>query len=102
LGHIDKVSRIPGESQFYSIEGWMVDPLSQSAAGLIEAQTIDGVVSGFGLSGYSRPDVAAAIKVAAIQTGFKAYLRTQDSGQALWLIADGGSCALQVNTTLPD
>jgi hypothetical protein len=96
------VSRIPGESRFYSVEGWMLDPLSQSAAGLIEAQTIDGIVSGFGLSGYSRPDVAAAINVEAIQTGFKAYLRTQDSGQALWLIAEGGRCALPISTTLPD
>ena len=102
LGHIDLVSRIPGESRFYSVEGWMLDPLSQSAAGLIEAQTIDGIVSGFGLSGYSRPDVAAAINVEAIQTGFKAYLRTQDSGQALWLIAEGGRCALPISTTLPD
>jgi len=102
LGHIDKVSRIPGESRFYSIEGWMVDPLSQTAAGLIEAQTIDGIVSGFGLSGYSRPDVAAAINVEAIQSGFKAYLRTQDSGQALWLIAEDGRCALPINTTVAD
>lgn len=102
LGHIDLVSRIPGESRFYSVEGWMLDPLSQSAAGLIEAQTIDGIVSGFGLSGYSRPDVAAAINVEALQTGFKAYLRTQDSGQALWLIAEGGRCALPINTTVPD
>jgi hypothetical protein len=102
LGHIDLVSRIPGESRFYSVEGWMLDPISQTAAGLIEAQTIDGIVSGFGLSGYSRPDVAAAINVEAIQTGFKAYLRTQDSGQALWLIAEGGRCALPINTTVPD
>jgi hypothetical protein len=102
LGHVDIVSRIPGETRFFSVEGWLVDPVSQADAGLIEAQTIDGMVSGFGLSGYSRPDVAAAINLEAIQTGFKAYLRLQDSGQALWLIPEGGGCALPINTTVAD
>ena len=96
------MSRIPGETRCFSVEGWLVDPVSQADAGLIEAQTIDGMVSGFGLSGYSRPDVAAAINLEAIQTGFKAYLRLQDSGQALWLIPEGGGCALPINTTVAD
>jgi len=102
LGHVDIVSRIPGETRFFSIEGWLFDPGSQSTAGLIEAQTTNGIVSGFGLGGYSRPDVAAAINISVIQTGFKAYLRLQDSGQALWLIPEGGGCALPINITVPD
>lgn len=101
-GHVDIVSRIPGESRFISIAGWLVDPATQQVPELIEVHTSGGIISGFGLSGFSRPDVASAINISTINTGFKAYLRTEDGGQAVWLIAGDGSCALQVNTPLPD
>lgn len=101
-GHVDIVSRIPGEPRFISIAGWLVDPATQLPPELIEVHTVNGIVSGFGLSGYSRPDVAQAIGINTITTGFKAYLRTEDGGQAVWLIGANGGCALQINTPIPE
>jgi hypothetical protein len=99
-GALDEVEGTDGDTRFVRVRGWMFNPASKSDPQVVRFLDDQGKVVGYALTGQSRPDVAEAINKKAIQSGYRGYLLSDQTGAVLTLQGEsqeGPSCQIQAH-----
>ncbi len=94
-GHVDRISTIPGENRYVSIEGWVYDTSSQSSPESLHIINKQDQVIGYALTGLPQPEVAINIDKKARNSGFKGYVRADQVGQPITLLGHKPTCQLK-------
>ena len=100
-GHVDQVTTITPDPDFIAIQGWLYNAQQQQVPSLITITDAAGVISGFALTGQPRPDVADAVDDHAYLSGFRGYVTSKLTGEAIVLTAEPAPCELTLELSAP-
>lgn len=95
LGHVDSVEPVAGDPAFTRISGWIFDAGSGLVPELVLVADASGSVVGQVITGFPRPDVAAAIDAKAGNAGFAGYVLSDAVVRNDALVMQAPTCALQ-------
>lgn len=95
LGSIDRLAEVNGTPEYRRIDGWLFSPdagLSPQKIWIVDAR---GLVVGYALAGWPRPDVAKLIDRRGMDSGFTGYLKASASSGPLRLLGESPNCTFQ-------
>ncbi len=103
MGALDSAGLIEGEGRFLRVDGWLYDPAGKTVPQVVRLLDPEGKQVGYALGGSRRDDVAATQGRAARLAGYRGYLESVVSGQALTLRGEGPAgpiCQMQVKAPM--
>jgi hypothetical protein len=93
-GHLDEVSEIKEDSGFLRLRGWIAPSRSAASPEILSVVDGDRNLLGFVYWGQPRVDVAQALGVGVLNSGFKGYLRAGSVGKPAYIIGSHTTCKL--------
>ncbi|UXJ53042.1 hypothetical protein [Pseudomonas citronellolis] len=95
LGSIDRLVEINGTPEYRRIDGWLFSPDAGRSPRKIWIVDAQGLVAGYALAGWPRPDVAKLIDRRGMDSGFTGYLKASASSGPLRLLGESPNCTFQ-------
>jgi len=92
-GHVDQIESLD-DRNYVRVSGWFFDLERKVLPKSLWIVGSDGAVVGYALLGLPRPDVAAAIDPAAVNSGFKGYVLSNTQGLAVSIFNTESNCTI--------
>ncbi|MEL7940543.1 hypothetical protein [Pseudomonas delhiensis] len=92
LGSIDRLAEINGTPEYRRIDGWLFSADAGLAPRKIWIVDAQGLIAGYALTGWPRPDVARLVDRRGANSGFTGYVKTSASSGPLRLVGESPNC----------
>jgi hypothetical protein len=101
LGALDVATPVAGAPAYLRVVGWIFDPRTRSAPGIIRFIGDGGLVEGIAMVGGRRDDVRKLIDGRAGYSGFAGYVRAGSAGTDITASSDGTGCMIRIHVPSP-
>jgi hypothetical protein len=101
IGYLDKIQSINGESKYNRVIGWIFDEITHTIPKSAFLTDEKGVIVGYIITHFSRPDVKEKIDVKAEFSGFFGYILKSYQKETLYIVNQEYNKKLKVTFKAP-